>query len=87
MWKAVDYYSHQGFCSFNLGKTEQNHEGLRRFKIGWGAKEKTINYYKCFLQHKATTERSAAGWYTNIFSKMPIPILKFIGTISYRHIG
>lgn len=88
IWKALEHYSRQGFCSFNLGRTEQDHKGLKQFKSGWGATETTVNYYRHLFRHKSITSAPAvAGWYTNIFNKMPAPILKIIGTICYRHIG
>ncbi|TKB23221.1 peptidoglycan bridge formation glycyltransferase FemA/FemB family protein [Desulfopila sp. IMCC35006] len=89
LWKALDYYSQQGFCSFNLGRTDKGHEGLRQFKSGWGAKETTINYYRYFFQHQrsTTTVPTVDGYHTNVFKKLPLPILKIMGKIFYKHIG
>ncbi|WP_459947188.1 lipid II:glycine glycyltransferase FemX [Desulfocastanea catecholica] len=88
IYKALEHYSRQGCCSFNLGRTEQDHKGLRQFKTGWGAKETTVTYHRHSFQHKLLAAApSVDGWYTRIFNKMPAPILKIIGTICYRHIG
>ncbi len=88
LWKALEWYCQRGFTRFSLGRTDQGHEGLRQFKSGWGAKEERVNYYQYFFKHKSvTTVPAVDGWHTRIFNKMPIPILKIIGSIFYRHIG
>ena len=34
-----------GYSEINLGRTEPEHEGLRRFKLGWGSREEPLPYY------------------------------------------
>lgn len=35
----------QGYTSIDLGRTERDHEGLRRFKLGFGSVEEPLDYY------------------------------------------
>ena len=34
-----------GYSEINLGRTELEHEGLRRFKLSWGSREEPLPYY------------------------------------------
>ncbi len=89
IWKALEHYCQQGHTSFNFGRTDQGHKGLKQFKSGWGAKEKRVHYYQYFFQNKKliTTLPAVDAWHTKVFNKMPVPLLKIIGTIFYKHIG
>ncbi|MCJ7675860.1 MAG: hypothetical protein MUO33_12025, partial [Sedimentisphaerales bacterium] len=65
--------------------------GLRRFKIGWGAEERVLNYsgYRYNLRRDAfvagTQEVSSA--YRHIFRAMPMPLLWLCGSVLYKHVG
>lgn len=89
MWEAIKWYAQNGFKVFSFGRTEHENEGLLQFKRGWGTKEKTMRYYKYdfkkegFIKGPFEWER----FYNKIFSVTPIPVLKFFGSILYKHIG
>lgn len=89
MWEAIKRYSKEGYSEFSFGRTEPENSGLRQFKTGWGAKELTINYFKYDLRTHAFTPNSGhkSESYYKIFNNMPLPILKLIGSLAYRHIG
>ena len=89
LWKTIEFYSKRGITSFHFGRTDLAHMGLRHFKKGWGAEERVINYYRYNLLKKNFTNISSPvdGWHTSFFHKTPIPILKMIGSILYKHIG
>ncbi len=44
-WAAVELGVSNGYRSFDLGRCEPEHEGLRRFKQLWGGEELALNYY------------------------------------------
>ena len=46
MWEAIKRYAENGFSRLHLGRTSLANEGLRRFKLGLGAREEKIEYYK-----------------------------------------
>ena len=89
MWEAIKWSCRNGYKSFCFGRTDLANNGLRQFKSGWGAQEHIINYYKydlqkdTFVQDNQNIKRS----YTKIMTKIPIPALKTIGTLLYRHMG
>jgi hypothetical protein len=89
MWEAIRHYSQQGYNEFSFGRTEPENSGLRQFKTGWGAKEHAINYFKYDLKTQAFTPNysNKTGSYYKIFNNMPLPLLKLIGSLAYRHIG
>ncbi len=35
----------EGYSEINLGRTEPEHEGLRRYKLSWGSREEPLPYY------------------------------------------
>lgn len=89
MWEAIRWCSRNGYKSLCFGRTEPENEGLLQFKRGWGAKERTIYYYKYDVKREAfvsgTSKLSDEG--KRIFYNMPIPLLKITGSILYKHIG
>lgn len=89
MWEAIKHYSATGCKSFCFGRTEPGNDGLMQFKRGWGGKERTIKYYKydsrqgAFIKDTSMTH----GFHNEIFSRLPIPLLRFTGSLLYRHLG
>jgi lipid II:glycine glycyltransferase (peptidoglycan interpeptide bridge formation enzyme) len=89
MWSAIKLYSQRGFCQFDFGRTEPENNGLRQFKTGWGTRERTLSYFKYDLKKDTfiTNSNRISGSYNRIFYYMPLPFLKLIGSLAYRHIG
>lgn len=89
MWEAIKKYSKDGYKELDLGRTETNHEGLRRYKLGFGAEERII--YTTRFSFKANAfvaaDSKTNGFYNKIFRNMPIPVLKIVGNTLYKHIG
>jgi hypothetical protein len=89
MWEAIKWACDHGYSALSFGRTEPENEGLRQFKSGWGAQERLIKYYRYNLQKDTFIK---ARKITNplsrkIFSKLPIPVLKMLGNILYRHMA
>ena len=42
---AIELGVSEGYTELNLGRTEIDQEGLRRFKLGWGSREEPLPYY------------------------------------------
>jgi lipid II:glycine glycyltransferase (peptidoglycan interpeptide bridge formation enzyme) len=45
-WEVIKRYVDQGIDTLHLGRTSLGNEGLWRFKLGFGALEERIEYYK-----------------------------------------
>ena len=88
-WKAIQWYHEQGVKRLDFGRTESENAGLLQFKRGWGAAEYPINYCKYdFRQGAFVTEHSkVTGWHNSIFRRMPLPLLRIVGSLLYRHVG
>lgn len=89
MWRAIEYCCQQGISEFCFGRTGVEHKGLNQYKDGWGADCRSLLYYQYDLRQSAFQEdqlTSGSGGY-GFFRKMPMPLLKFAGTVLYPHIG
>jgi hypothetical protein len=89
MWEAIKFYAGKGFKSLCFGRSEPENEGLRQFKTGWGTDEKVINYYRYDLAANAFVSgpKTVSATANRVFSRMPIPALKAVGNLLYRHMG
>jgi hypothetical protein len=89
MWEAMKRYAGQGFTELHLGRTSLANEGLRRFKLGFGAAERRIEYSKYDFSRRefvADTDR-AQGWFNRVFRRLPLPLLRLAGRALYPHLS
>jgi hypothetical protein len=89
MWEAIKLYAGREFKSLCFGRTEPENEGLRQFKTGWGADESILNYYRYDLAANAFVQgpKAVSARANHVFSRLPVPALKAIGGLLYRHMG
>jgi len=89
MWKAIQHYAVQGFESFDFGRSSLHHEGLRRFKLGWGTEECVAEYLEYhFARHEFVLGKDdTKGWHTKVFGAMPSSLSQIVGQVLYRHIA
>jgi len=87
MWEAIRWLTRQGAKTLHLGRTSIGNEGLRRFKLGWGAEEQKIEYVKYDLRKGrfVTDADESTGWYNRVFNVLPIGLSRLIGAVLYRH--
>lgn len=89
MWRAIAAFAQQGYAELDFGRTSLDNEGLRAFKLSWGAKENISSYLVHDVGERAwikAPDRSS-GWHNKVFRQLPLPISRWIGQILYRHIG
>ncbi|MHB1309167.1 MAG: lipid II:glycine glycyltransferase FemX [Limisphaerales bacterium] len=86
MWHALQGYARDGFTRFDFGRTDLSNEGLRRFKLGWGARESAIAYYKFDLRRRAfvAARDLGHGWHNRVFRLLPLPLARCVGALIYR---
>ena len=79
----------KGARSLCFGRTEPENEGLRQFKTGWGSEESIINYYRYDLAADAFVPgpKAVSARANRAFSRLPVPALKAVGNLLYRHMG
>jgi hypothetical protein len=87
MWEAIKWLGRKGTRLLRLGRTSADNEGLRRYKLGWGTEEYAINYYKYDLRKNALVAEkdAAAGWHNKIFRSLPMFLLRWTGSVLYKH--
>jgi Acetyltransferase (GNAT) domain len=76
--------------TLSFGRTDLFHEGLRQFKVSWGAINKTLRYVKYDVRSKSFlggTPTGPSDSWKSAMSKLPIPVLRIIGNVAYRHVG
>jgi hypothetical protein len=87
MWEAIKWHAQRGFKTLSLGRTSLGNEGLRRFKLGWGASEVRSEYVKYDLRHDCflTDKDETSGWHNQVFRRLPVFVSRMIGAGLYRH--
>jgi len=90
IWEAIKFLGHHGFKTLNFGRTDLPQEGLRRFKCGWGATEKTIEYVRYDFRKNEFVGREMhqqALWANRMFQNLPVGFGRLIGKLAYRHMA
>ena len=87
--RAIKRFANLGFKVFCFGRTDLEHEGLRRFKLGFGATEWPVTYYRMDLRtgHYSVGGCSAGGRAFGVFKWLPLWGGRLIGNMAYRHLG
>jgi lipid II:glycine glycyltransferase (peptidoglycan interpeptide bridge formation enzyme) len=88
-WEVIKRYADNGFDTLHLGRTSLANEGLRRFKLGFGAREERIEYYKYDFVRRTFVRQidHSAADFRPLFRCMPLPILRLAGEILYPHLS
>lgn len=70
----------------SLGRSAVRQAGLLRFKRGWAGVESPLDYHSFDLDagRFVAGRGDAAGWYTHVFRRLPIPLLQWAGRVLYR---
>lgn len=90
IWEAIKYFGGHGFKTLDFGRTDLPAEGLRRFKLGWGATEREIEYVRydfatnSFLSNETQQQTM---WANRMFQNLPVGVGRLIGKLAYRHMA
>jgi hypothetical protein len=86
-WTGIQWGCENGCTSFDMGRTDLDNTGLRRFKRDWGAEERPLAYSML----SATPPRSESGKLRSIMqtviSKSPVWVCRAAGELLYSHFG
>jgi hypothetical protein len=87
MWTAIKEFARRGAKRMDLGRTSMGNEGLRKFKLGWGAGEHKIEYVKFDLKKNefVTDADGTSGWHTRIFRRLPGALSRTVSMVLYKH--
>ncbi|MBU0481705.1 MAG: GNAT family N-acetyltransferase [Proteobacteria bacterium] len=90
MWHAIRHYARQGFESMDMGRTDPDNHGLVQYKNGWSTRSEEIAYYKYSLNKRLPLplpKKSGPSFSERIVPHLPIPVLRIIGSVAYRHVA
>lgn len=89
MWEAIKWCAARGFTSLHFGRTSLANEGLRRFKLGFGAREERLECFRYDFRRGGfvTTTDRAEGRLNTLFRRLPLPVLRFLGAALYPHLS
>jgi len=89
IWKSIQKLVAEGARELDFGKTSHANEGLRRFKAGWGARERAVRYarYSFAARSFVSTPDIAAGPQRHVFSVLPLFLSRWIGRSVYPHLS
>ncbi len=89
MWEAIKHCASLGVTELHLGRTSLFNDGLRHFKLGFGAVEETIQYAKYDFRRNgfvSDVDRSE-GPLNAMFRCLPMPLLTQAGRFLYPHLS
>lgn len=88
MWEGIRHLAKQGAERLHFGRTSLRDEGLRRFKLAWGAQEEKIEYFKFDTAAKTwvTGVENAPRIYQAVFRRMPLALNRLAGRMIYPHL-
>ena len=89
MWEAIKRYAADGFASLHLGRTSLANQGLRRYKLGFGAREERIEHCRYDFRKGTFTAEShpVRETFSRVFRCLPLPMLRLAGTMLYPHLS
>jgi CelD/BcsL family acetyltransferase involved in cellulose biosynthesis len=86
-WTAMRWGCENGYSVFDLGRTELENEGLRRFKNGWGAEECPLSYSTLSATAPEAAHIRLMSMVGAVIQKGPPWVCRLTGELAYRHFG
>jgi len=87
-WRSIQEAKQSKLQLFDLGRSDQEDDGLITFKDRWGAKRSTLTYLRC---PAGPCPLPSGGWKlrvaNRIFTHMPDAFLSAVGHLMYKHVG
>lgn len=89
LWEGLKHCAALGSTRLHLGRTSLANEGLRRFKLGFGASEETMVCRKYdFSTHSFVKDVDRAEtWMNKVWRCFPIAALRLAGEAIYPHLS
>ncbi len=89
LWRAIEWHARAGFTQLDFGRTSLGNEGLRRFKLGWGATERRLDYarFDCRTAAFVPAGDRSSGWSHGLIKHLPLAVGRLLGAAAYRHVA
>jgi CelD/BcsL family acetyltransferase involved in cellulose biosynthesis len=87
MWEGIRFLTHEGVESLHFGRTSGGNEGLRRYKLSWGAREEPLGYLKHYfpLGRRRVSGRGGLPLHLD-FRRLPLSLNCIAGALLYPHL-
>ena len=88
MWEGIRFLHGRGIQTLHFGRTSVHHNGLRRFKLAWGAQEETLEYFRFDVRRGTwtTSKDKTAGFHNLVFGHLPTTLNRLAGKMIYPHL-
>ncbi len=83
--EAIRWGCEHGFRTLDLGRTHWGQDGLRSFKLAWGAEERELRYRH--LGRASPRDARVGGGLAALIRRSPPVASRLIGEVLYRHAG
>jgi CelD/BcsL family acetyltransferase involved in cellulose biosynthesis len=83
-WEAIRWSCRERFRYFDFGRTDLADEGLRQFKLRWGATERRLSY-SILADHRVTPTVGAPGVARTVVRRSPVAVTRLLGEVLYRY--
>jgi hypothetical protein len=89
MARAIEKFCADGVTLLDFGRTSLANDGLRRFKLAWGATERPIEYLRFHYASNSfvTVPDRSTGWPQRVFRFAPMFLSRLAGRIVYKHLS
>jgi CelD/BcsL family acetyltransferase involved in cellulose biosynthesis len=84
-WDAIRWSCQNGFETFDFGRSDAHHQGLRNFKGGWGAVEEPLVY--AVLGKGRPAPPRGASLLSPLIRRGPLWFCRAIGETAYRYVA
>jgi Acetyltransferase (GNAT) domain len=88
MSEGIKCLAETGAETLHFGRTAKENEGLRRFKLSWGATEEEIRYARFEMGSGSWNEAHPAGsgLHKHVFRALPASLNRLAGAMIYPHL-
>ncbi len=90
-WEAIQDAKRQRLLNLDLGRSEESHAGLIRFKDRLGAERTTLTYWRWSERERERLTRRPTSIFPTVSSRvlsgLPNGLFRRIGELFYRHVG
>ena len=88
IWEGIKRLAEKGLETLHFGRTSLENHGLRRFKLGWGTHEKTIQYFRFDMVSSRwmSGHDTTNGFHTSLFRWLPLVLNRLAGSAIYPHL-
>jgi len=88
LWRAITEARESGATRLDLGRSEETHAGLVKFKSHWTGQATRLTYWRCVSSSRTIAEdQRTMSLAKRVCAHMPEGLLTLVGELLYKHVG